>query len=362
MNDDSADNPVNAAIERVLSHPAFSQYNRDDLGSCDRFCQMLRDTRHEDILELRRELEDIAYETDDHNEASGFLMTLINLGGGFNSPPLYDFDDDEDNNIDMDMCRALYADIPMTDTEQFFDWAISVPVNEREPAYVAAMDALLKRVVRIRDDDYQAKLVHHQINIVLHYVLRGMPELLAFGNAAFDNLDSAFNIPEQIPQRLWQGFLSRSEDDVNRLIDKWWGPGSTVPQDFFLALEWQRAGYIHIHKGKYYYQTVAEYLLYYCEPDEDDRAGYVRSNHGIDAIRLDPFLEAELYEAIAGAKAYRWLISENIPHRAEYLNSLFAAGVLKRERILSALHHGISRKWDKQLIDRYQELLERLSA
>ena len=360
MNNSSERDCLDTAFQKVLSHPSFSRYTRENLGSCEKFCEMLREAQLEDILQCQEELEEIAYETDDHNEASGFLLALINLGGGFDTFSLIHDENAEKNGIDVQSCRAELPDIPVTDTEHFFDWAISVPTDQRVLAYASAMEALLKRVVRIKEDDYTSRLTHHQINIVLHYVLRGAQELLAFGNSASDNLEGDFNILEQIPPRLWEGFITRGDKEVSEIINHWWGPGSATPQDFFIALEWQRAGCIKINKGKYYYDAVAEYLLNSCEPGVAEANEPVRGNHGIDAIRLDPFLEQELYEAVTREGSYRWLISENIPHRVSYLNSLFKSEALNRERILSALDNGISRNWDKGHIDEYKDLRERL--
>src|SRR3990167_2264007 len=75
------------AYTQVLDHPAFKQYNRSDLASCATFCDMLRQAPQEVIVELRAELAEIALETDDHNEASGFLMLIMTLGGGLTEKP-----------------------------------------------------------------------------------------------------------------------------------------------------------------------------------------------------------------------------------------------------------------------------------
>ncbi len=38
------------------------------------------------------------------------------------------------------------------------------------------------------------------------------------------------------------------------------GGRSSIPNDFFIALEFQRQGYIEIHKGKKYIETVAVFV------------------------------------------------------------------------------------------------------
>ncbi|TGD73540.1 hypothetical protein E4634_10965 [Mangrovimicrobium sediminis] len=347
---------LDACIEQVLDHPSFAEVTRESLLSCERFCDVLREARHEDILELQEALEEIALETDDHNEASGFLMMLITLGGAGEVATGGTPDCTSHADPMNTAAAAAKGEIPVADVEQFRAWAFTVPREQRSEAYLAALNALTRRVGKIEEDDYQARLAHHQINVLLHYILRDAREMLEFGNYAFDNVNSDFPMREQIPDQLWEAFNHRDASEVESLVAHWWGPGSVLPQDLPIALEWQRGGLISIHKGKKYLQAIAEYLLHYCTPGEDEDDIPPRPSHGIEAIALDPFLADELYEALATQGGYRWLISEETAQRVAYLNAMFEAGALNRDRIVAALDHGISKKWDKPLLPRYQAL------
>jgi hypothetical protein len=363
MNDIANNDPVEAAFETVLQHPAFSQYTREELRSCDVFCDMIRQSEHEDVIELQDDLQEIACATDVHNEATGFLSVFAALGGGFEENPVVDEGIDlvgNGNLPNLKEARDCFSDIPVDDAERFIDWVIGIPAERRSLAHVAAMDALVKRVVRIPDKDYDARFAHHQVSTILYYALADSNEHLEFANFACENLDERFNVRQQIPARLWQAFCSRPEQEVEQLIKNWWGPRADIPHDFFIALEWQREEYFKIHKGKRYHDAVAEYILSSCEPGdpEDD----LRSNNGIEALQLDPFLAEDFYEALKKMEAYRWLDSHDILCRAAYLNELFVSAVLDRQAVLSALDHGIAKQWDKPRIANYKKLREHISA
>jgi len=363
MNDITNNDPLEAAFARVLQHPAFSHYRREELGSCGAFCAMIRQSAHEDVIELQDDLQEIAFETDDHNEASGFLSVFAALGGGLVENPVVDEGVNlvgNDKFASLEEAMNCFPDIPVEETERFTDWVISIPAEHRTLAHVAAMDALVKRVVRIADSDHDARLAHHQVAMILYYALADVGECLEFGNFACENFDKSFAVRQQIPVRLWQAFGSRPKQEVDQLIKKWWGRQANIPHDFFIALEWQRAGYIKIHKGKRYHDTVAEFLLSSCEPGDPE--DYVRSNHGIEALQLDPFLSEDFYAALRQSGAYRWLDSHDIQFRAAYLNDLFAAGVLERQPVLAALDNGIAKHWDEARLAAYMKLRDYISA
>ena len=363
MNDIVDNNPVDAAFETVLQHPAFNKYTREELRSCDVYCDMIRQSAHEDVIQLQDDLREIAGETDDHNEATGFLSVFALLGGGFEETPVVDegiHHVGNDQFSHLDEARECFPDIPVEDVDRFTDWVINIPTEQRSLASVAATDALVKRVVRIPDKDYDAELAHHLINTILYYALYDLSDHIEFANFACENLDGEFDLRQQVPTRLWQAFCSRPEQDVDQLIKKWWGQRANIPNDFFIALEWQRAGYIKIHKGTRYHDTVAEFILSSCSPGdpEDDR----RSSHGIEALHLDPFLAEDFYAALKQKQPYRWLDSHDILSRAVYLNKLFAGDVLDRQRVLSALDHGIAEHWDEPRLASYQRLREQISG
>lgn len=339
MDDLTEQEILEAAFEQVLNHPSFKSYSRESLISCYNFCEMIRQAPHEQVVQLMDPLNEIAMATDDHNEASGELFTFVALGGGLNQ--------------DMEEGEALteFGTIPVADTELFCGWVLDIPEPQRGQAYIAAMDALCKHVVRIKPDDSAANLTHHLINVILYYALSPLEELLEFGNFANENLDEDFPIREQIPGRLWELFNSRPKDEVDKLLKHWWGGRSSIPHDFFIALEWQRQGYIEIHKGRKYLETVAEFLLHTCEP-----------SYGVEALKLDPFLAEELYVGLMEKGPYNWLISHDVEKRAEYLNSLFAAGALKREPIVAALDHGISNKWEMRFMKKFKSLREKIAG
>ena len=338
MDDLTEQEILDAAFEQVLNQPSFKFYTRESLTSCRNFCEMIHQAPHEQVVQLMDPLNEIAMATDDHNEASGELITFIAIGGGLNDTQ------------EAEQARAEFSAIPVTDTELFCDWVMGIPESQRELAHTAAMDALCKHVVRIRPDDSAANLTHQQLNLMLYYALSPIDELLEFGNFANENLDEDFPIREQIPDRLWDLFNSRPKEEVDKLFKHWWGGRSSIPNDFFIALDWQRQGYIEIHKGRKYLETVAEFLLHTCEP-----------NYGIEALKLDPFLAEELYAGLMEKGPYRWLISHDVENRAEYLNSLFTAGVLEREPILTALDHGISNKWEMEFMTDYKLLREKIA-
>ena len=324
---------------------------------------MLRQAPQEVIVELRAELAEIALETDDHNEASGFLMLIMTLGGGLTEKPpsnrsLDEIDGPSDLHLGQE--QKQFDHVPLDNLDQFIDWAMAIPATERELAYKAVLDARLKHGVRMRPDDRAGALRFHQIDIVTDYVLMDVKSIKKIGNFATNSLSSRFNVREQIPARLWDAFCSRGAQETDAIIAKWWGPKTTLPHDFFIALEWQRAGHIALHKGKNYPETIAEFILHNCEPGDADDKFTPRNNHGIEALQLDPFLEHDLYEALAQKAGYRWLNNHNIEKRAVYLDTLFDAGVLRRERILSALDHGIAKRWDAPFLENYQTLREKL--
>jgi hypothetical protein len=337
MDDLTEQEILDAAFEQVLNHPSFKSYTRESLISCRSFCEMIRQAPHEEVVQLMDPLNEIAMATDDHNEASGELLTFIAIGDGLN------------NIQEEEHPQAEFSPIPVTDTELFCDWVVSLPESQREQAHTEAMDALCKHVVRISPDDTAANLTHHQINVIMYYALAPLEELLGFGNFANENLDDDFSIREQIPDRLWELFNSRPKEEVDRLLEHWWGGRSTIPHDFFIALEWQRQGNIKIHKGRKYLETVAEFLLHTCEP-----------SYGIEALKLDPFLAEELYVGIMEKGPYRWLISHDVEKCAVYLNSLFTAGVLKREPVLAALDNGLSNKWEMEFMEDYKLLRQKI--
>ena len=362
MNDLTNHDLLDAAFAKVLQHPSFSQYTREELLSCDAFCDMIRQSAHEDVIELQDELQEIAYETDDHNEASGFLSVFATLGGGSEEYPVVDEGVNlvgGDNFSNLNEARECFSDIPVENAELFTDWVIHISAEQRSLAHAAAMDALIKRVVRIPDSDLDARLAHHQVSTILYYALSDLSERLEFGNFACENLDEAFNVRQQIPGRLWQAFCSRPEQEVDQLIKKWWGPQADLPNDFYIALDWQREGYIKIHKGQRYHDTVAEFLLSSCQPGDPEYD--LRSNHGIEALKLDPFLADDFYAALEHQESYGWLDSHDIPFRAAYINELFAAAVLDRQQVLSALDHGIAKHWDKLRLPGYKKLREHIS-
>jgi hypothetical protein len=339
MDDLTEQEILEAAFEQVLNHPSFKSYTRESLVSCRNFCEMIRQAPHEEVVQLMDSLNEIALATDDHNEASGELLTLIAIGGSLNTTQ------------EEEQPQAELSSIPVTDAELFCDWVVGLSESQREQAYTAAMDALCKHVVRIKPDDSAANLTHHQLNLILYYALSPVEELLEFGNFANENLDEDFSIHEQIPGRLWELFNSRPKEEVDKLLKHWWGGHSSIPHDFFIALEWQRQGYIEIHKGKKYLETVAEFLLHSCEPC-----------YGIEALELGPFLAEELYAGLMEKGPYPYLISHDVEKRAEYLNSLFTAGVLQREPVLAALDSGISNKWEMEFIEDYKLLREKITA
>lgn len=344
--DDTPD--LEKSLLAVLSHPAFSQYSAESLSSCDNFCEMLRQAPHDAIKELQAELQEIALETNDHNEASGFLLQICTLGGGFTDSPA-DHNDSK-------------RDIPLDDLDNFVDWVCSLSAAERKSAYLAVLDASMKCGLRLKPDDRAGRLRKRLIDTVSNYCLNDVGSMLKFGNFATENFSFDFNLSEQIPLRLWEAFQSRGEDETSRLITKWWGPKANVPQDFFIALAWQQAGHITIHRGKNYLESVAEYLLNCCEPGNPNDKFGPRSSYGLEALSQYNFLADDLYEALSVKSSYRWLISRDVQICSDYLNSLFEAQALDRSRVIAALEHGIAKKWDAPLLDSYKELLARLAA
>lgn len=351
------------AYATVLGHAAFMQYNRDDLVSCATFCDMLRQAPQEAIIALQAELAEIALETDDHNEASGFLMLMMTLGGGLSetSPTNHDWNTGDGNFLSgRGEAREYFDAVPLDDLEKFIEWAIRIPGAERELAYKSILKARMIYGLRMQPDDRAGALRLHQIDIVADYMMTDLKSINTFGNFATHSLSIDFNVREQIPARLWESFCSRDKKEADTIIAKWWGPKSDLPHDFFIALEWQRAGLITIHRGKHYAKTIAEFILHTCEPGDAYDKFTPRNSHGIEALCIDPFLEYELYEALAQEQGYRWLNSDNIQKRVAYLNSLFDAGALSRPRILVALDHGIAKRWDAPLLESYLALREQL--
>jgi len=350
-----------AAYQMVLHHPYFANCTREDLTSCARFCDVLRNAPIEVVKDLFDALEIIAYETDDSNEASGFLLTLSTFGGGLieNPDPATGVDPNLGN---LTQSRERYQQVPVDSEAHFYDWVLSIPGHDRALAHTAAMDALAKRVARLPRGDHSAWLVHHNLFTLLYYGLSPVESLRVYGNYAAENLKTSHNIREQIPDRLWQLFNSRPAVEVKELIEKWWGTKADMPNDFFIALAWQREGHISIHKGKHYHEAVVEYLLHHCEPSDPNQDGPVRESYGVAALTLDPFLEDELYEGLENKSAYRYLATYDVPLRAAYLNELFSAGVLERSRILAALDNGIAKKWDRNGLKYYIALRDAISV
>ncbi|MDC1287881.1 hypothetical protein N8198_08340, partial [Gammaproteobacteria bacterium] len=187
MNDITNNDPLEAAFARVLLHPAFSHYRREELSSCGTFCAMIRQSAHEDVIELQDDLQEIAFETDDHNEASGFLSVFAALGGGFGENPVVDEGINlagNDKFASLEEASNCFSAIPVEETERFADWVISIPAEHRSLAHIAAMDALVKRVVLIADNDHDARLAHHQVGMILYYALADVGECLEFANFA----------------------------------------------------------------------------------------------------------------------------------------------------------------------------------
>lgn len=85
-------------------------------------------------------------------------------------------------------------------------------------------------------------------------------------------------------------------------------------------------------------------------------------HHGIQAIQLDPFPAEDLYQVLARPGPYRWLVSDDTPFRAGYLDSLFAANALDRARVVAAQDHGIAQRWDKASLCDYPALRDMIAA
>ncbi|TCS41141.1 hypothetical protein [Reinekea marinisedimentorum] len=336
---DNYDLNLDTALSTILDVAAFKQYKREDFYCCDSFCDIVSNTPFEVVQQYQAELSVIGLETDDHNEASGFLMRALAFGSAT-----------QEN-----------TDIPVTDSAEFFDWAISIPNEERPEAHARALSALTNQVRKLKSKDSARWLEHNRICTILEYVLQDVEEIKRFSHSAFEHLDTSFTFADLMPQDLWIGFNSRPSAEVDTLIDIWWGPKSRTPKDIFFALEWQRAGYISIHQGKGYQETIAEYLLCKCEPDPDNDHKDT-TNEGLNALNADPFLEQELYECLSQRKYFGWLVSLQPQHRAVYFNTLFTENVLSRERILSILDTGISNNWEEEGIKYLQELRNLIST
>lgn len=340
------------AYQQVLAHPLFSHYTREDLSSCKTFCDIIRQAPAEEIRKLHEALELIAYETDDHNEAGGFLLSFVTLAGGFNAGVF--------NNVPA-QATEMFDSIPVDNAEKFADWVISIPTAQRENALAAARNAALMRIVRLKEDDYSARLHHHHVCTLMYYALENIDNLLTFGNYANESLPGHFNINDLIHPRLWEAFQSRPAAEIKRLIEKWWGEKSKLPHDFFIALEWQREGRINIHKSKGYGEAVAEFVLASCEPEDTNFHQHARAAYGIEAIQRHPFLAQDLYDALSIKPLFRWLVSDNQKYRAAYLECLFEAGALDRNKILSALEVAITQDRNKQYVTRYKQLKQLIS-
>ncbi|GAB1256763.1 hypothetical protein NBRC116494_12650 [Aurantivibrio plasticivorans] len=333
---DFEDTPdLDEAFESVLANASFAEYSRESLASCETFCEMLRQAQHNDIVTLNKELAEIALETDDHNEASGFLMTIVNLGGGletFESP------------------NEATIDIPLDSADEFVDWVVSIPANEREATYQRVLDAQMKRGLRLKDDDLATQLTLHQIGIIRDYALNSVKMIKEFANFATEHLDNKFPIEQQIPDRLWEAFSSRGEKETTKIVEKWRGSKANTPQDFFIALEWQRLGYITIHQGKHYAETVAEYILASCEPIDSEAERHALAQQAERAIERYPHLKHEFIEALGKKEAYRWIVSHDMVSRTRYIKQLVDADILESHQLLDALDTGISKRWNSSFL------------
>ncbi len=338
---------LDEAYEQVQAHPAFSKYTQEEWSSCEMFCDIVRQAPAKTVIQLQEALELIAYETDNYGEASGFLVNFAALAGGFNNVPA--------------SAAETFESIPVEDADKFADWLVSIPVNQRSDALAAARNLALKRVIRIKEGDYPARLNHQHVCTLMCYALESIDHLLVFGNYAKESLMDGLNIRDQIHPRLWEVFQSRPKSEIDTLVSKWWGEKSNLPHDFFIALEWQREGHIQIIKSKGYNETVAEFLLSSCEPG-DPNFGSARLAFGIEAIQRYPFLAQDLYDALSKKPVFQWLISENLDSRAAYLESLFVAGVLDRSKLIEALELGISKDKDQEYVVRYQLLKKLISS
>ena len=86
---------------------------------------------------------EIAYETDDHNEASGFLSVFATLGGGSEEHPVVDEGVSlvgGDNFSNLKEARQCFADIPVEDVELF-----TAAVLDRQQVLSALDHSIAKR-------------------------------------------------------------------------------------------------------------------------------------------------------------------------------------------------------------------------
>ncbi|PUA26406.1 MAG: hypothetical protein B0W54_21805 [Cellvibrio sp. 79] len=127
---------LDEAYRQVLMHPLFKHCTHADLFSCQTFCDVIRQSPVEEIRKLQDALELIAYETDDHNEAVGFLLNFVTLEGGF-------------NNVPADVEKS-FESIPVEDADKFADWLISIPVAQRSDALIAAQNKDKQYVTRYK--------------------------------------------------------------------------------------------------------------------------------------------------------------------------------------------------------------------
>ncbi|MCB1789938.1 MAG: hypothetical protein KDJ24_06535 [Gammaproteobacteria bacterium] len=69
-----------------------------------------------------------------------------------------------------------------------------------------------------------------------------------------------------------------------------------------------------------------------------------------------------MYQVLARPGPYRWLVSDDMPFRAGYPDSLFAANALDRARVVAAQDHGIAQRWDKASLCDYPALRDMIAA
>src|SRR5690606_1903106 len=110
-------NPVDAALAVVLAHPHFARHTRAELLNCDAFCAAVRSAPHDAVVELQEPLEEIAFATNDHNEAAGFLQYFVTVGGGF-----------DDGTGDT---ASAGREVPLESVTDFMAWAVAQPPDAR---------------------------------------------------------------------------------------------------------------------------------------------------------------------------------------------------------------------------------------
>lgn len=121
---------LDRAFDAVLAHPHFASFSREDLLLCPTFCAAVRTAPHEALVALQRDLEEIAFATDDHNEASGVLLLTTTLGGGLQGV-------------------TARGDLPVGDPTAFAELVISTPHEDRAALALEVTDARLRHLASL---------------------------------------------------------------------------------------------------------------------------------------------------------------------------------------------------------------------